>query len=117
LLLCAAPQNNRALLPKSVHVREWFGKASQGNSLSYMQSPSRFPSKAGGALAAGGRPDKQSYSFFEVLVAAVEGCPGEVDARCKAQFHRKENGAGYRKPEELNETLNMIRKGTNVCQK
>ena len=64
--------------------------------------------KAGGALAAGGSPDKLSDSLFEVLVAAVEGCPGEVDARCKAQFHRKENGAGYRKPEELNETLNML---------
>jgi hypothetical protein len=65
-------------------------------------------SKAGGALAAGGRPDKLSASVFEVLVAAVEGSPGEVHARCKAQFHRKENGAGYRKPEELNETLNML---------
>jgi hypothetical protein len=65
-------------------------------------------SKAGGALAAGGRPDKLSDSLFEPLVAAVDGCPREVDARCKAQFHRKENGAGYRKPEELNETLNML---------
>jgi hypothetical protein len=65
-------------------------------------------SKAGGALAAGGRPDKLSDSLFEDLVAAVDGCPGEVDARCKAQFHRKENAAGYRKPEELNETLKML---------
>ncbi len=64
--------------------------------------------QGGGALAAGGRPDKLSDSLFEPLVAAVDGCPREVDARCKAQFHRKENGAGYRKPEELNETLKML---------
>jgi hypothetical protein len=96
-------------------------KASQGNSPSYMQSPSQFPirnqcqgldhirsQQGGGALAAGGRPDKLSDSLFEALVAAVDGCPGEVHARCKSQFHRKENGAGYRKPNELNETLKML---------
>jgi hypothetical protein len=65
-------------------------------------------SKAGGALAAGGRPDKLSNSLFEALVPAVDGCPGEVAARCKAQFHRKENGAGYRKPKPLNETLQIL---------
>jgi hypothetical protein len=65
-------------------------------------------SKAGGVLAAGGRPDRQSESLFLVLEAAPVGSPGELNARCKGQFNRKESNGGYKKPTRLLEVLREL---------
>jgi hypothetical protein len=65
-------------------------------------------SKPGGVLAAGGRPDRQSASLFLALEAVPVGSPGELDARCKGQFNRKESNGGYKKPARLIKVLREL---------
>jgi hypothetical protein len=66
-------------------------------------------SKPGGVLAAGGRPDRQSKSLlFLALEAAPLGSRGELIARCKGQFNRKETNGGYKKPPRLLEVLREL---------
>jgi hypothetical protein len=65
-------------------------------------------SKPGGVLAAGGRPDRQSESLFLALEAAPVGSPGELEARCKGQFNRKEMNGGYKKPARLIQVLREL---------
>jgi hypothetical protein len=65
-------------------------------------------SKPGGVLAAGGRPDRQSDSLFFALEAAPVGSLGELEARCKGQFNRKETHRGYKKTARLLEVLREL---------
>ena len=65
-------------------------------------------SKPGGVLAAGGRPDRQSDSLYNILEAAPFGSPGELHAWCFGQFNRKSGHKGYKKPLRLLQVLREL---------
>jgi hypothetical protein len=66
-------------------------------------------SKPGGLVYIGSRPDRASKNVtFGTVHEAVEGSPGEKDARCFGRFNRKEGVIPYRKPAKLLEVLEML---------